>query len=73
MFSRTISYCLSAILDHGSYTTDGITSHIARSSDAAGQHAHGRVLDIVRNKARHVCLSLLSQKISTQELVILVR
>lgn len=63
--NRTISHCLSAVLDHGSYTTDGIAGHITRSRDAAGQHAHGRVLNVVRNKARHIWLFFLWKAIKS--------
>ena len=51
----TIADCLSAALDHGAYTTDGVASYISCCCDAAGQHAHGSILDIIRDEARHIC------------------
>jgi hypothetical protein len=44
---------LSTALDHGAYTANGIASYVSSSSDAAGQHAHGSILDVIRDKARH--------------------
>jgi hypothetical protein len=44
---------LSTALDHGAYTANGITSYISSSSNATGQHAHGSVLDVICDEARH--------------------
>jgi hypothetical protein len=44
---------LSTALDHGAYTANGIASYVSSSSDAAGQHAHGSILDVIRDEARH--------------------
>jgi hypothetical protein len=49
----TGSDSLSTALNHGAYTANGIASYISSSSDAAGQHAHGSVLDVIRDEARH--------------------
>ena len=51
----TIADCLSAALDHGAYTANGIASYIPCCCDAAGQHSHGSILDIIRDEARHIC------------------
>jgi hypothetical protein len=40
-------------LDHGAYTANGIASYVSSSSDAAGQHAHGSILNVIRDEARH--------------------
>jgi hypothetical protein len=50
---HTCSYSLSTALNHGAYTANGITSYISSSGDATGQHAHGSVLDVIRDEARH--------------------
>lgn len=53
MGDHTGSDCLSAALDHGAYTANGIASYVSSSGDTAGQHAHGGVLDVIRDEARH--------------------
>jgi hypothetical protein len=40
-------------LDHGAYTANGIASYVSSSGDAAGQHAHGSILDVICDEARH--------------------
>jgi hypothetical protein len=50
---HTCSYSLSTVLNHGAYTANGITSYISSSGNATGQHAHGSVLDVIRDEARH--------------------
>ena len=50
---HTSSDSLSTALDHGAYTANSIASYISSSSDAAGQHAHGSTLNVIRDEARH--------------------
>jgi hypothetical protein len=45
---------LSTVLNHGAYTANGIASYISSSGNATGQHAHGSVLDVIRDEARHL-------------------
>jgi hypothetical protein len=50
---------LPAALNHGAYSSDGITSYISSSGNAAGQHAHGGILNVIRDEARHFRYMLL--------------
>jgi hypothetical protein len=51
--ARTTANSLSTVLNHGADSANGITSYISSSGDAAGQHAHGSILYVIRDEARH--------------------
>jgi len=64
---HTGSDCLSAALDHGAHTANGIAGYVSSSGDAAGQHAHGGVLDVICNKARHFSIYAIRYSISKEQ------
>lgn len=52
--AHTTANSLSTALNHGAYTANSITSYISSSGNTAGQHAHGSILYVIRDEARHI-------------------